>query len=650
MDKPMTPCNENLNSLKTMKTQLTVHLMAALIGVVFTAELMAQPTAFTYQGQLTENGVPATGFYDLEFTLYDSSGGVSIVGGPLTNNATAVSNGLFTVTLDFGFAVFDGNDRWLEIRAVTNGGGAFTTLSPRQQITSTPYAIRAGNLTSGGLSSTYSEAVTFNNPSNVFVGDGSSLSGIHSLDAADGAPTDAVFVNNTGSVGVGTVSPQVRLHVQDGAAGLLPNSNARLVVERNNSTWINILAPDASESGVLFGNPAKGSAAAGVVFNSSATTNGLQFRVNGNSTKMVIEADGDVGIGTTSPQGRLHVVGPTVVQGLIAPPASSATNLLNLGSGNTSDGFRNGISFFETASVAAMSLGYDGAGGSAENALRIHHSSGIPLFTFEASGELGIGTNKPAAPLHATGIIRSDTQVSVGTTAQLRATESGSDGADLLLRDAVGQITINLDAEGGGGGSTLTMANGNGVTTVNIDADQTDAAFLALMKGDGSEGIVLDADNGTVGGSLVAAQVMRITGGADIAEPFQISGTGLEPGMVVSIDPSQPGGLMLSNTEYDRKVAGIISGAGGVRAGLMLGQQGSIATGNYPVALTGRVYCWCDSAYGKIEPGDMLTTSPVPGHAMKVTDHGRSQGAVLGKAMSSLNEGCGLVLVLVNLH
>ena len=81
-----------------------------------------------------------------------------------------------------------------------------------------------------------------------------------------------------------------------------------------------------------------------------------------------------------------------------------------------------------------------------------------------------------------------------------------------------------------------------------------------------------------------------------------------------------------------------------------VGQQGSVADGAYPVALTGRVYVFVDAAYGSITPGDLLTTSQTPGHAMKVSDYGRSQGAILGKAMTALPEGRGLVLMLVSLQ
>src|SRR5262249_35253163 len=103
----------------------------------------AQGTAFTYQGRLNDNGAAANGIYDLRFAIYDSLSAGTLIAGPLTNSATAVSNGLFTVTLDFGTA-FNGNPRWLDLAARTNGSGTFVSLTPRQQLTPTPYAIYAG--------------------------------------------------------------------------------------------------------------------------------------------------------------------------------------------------------------------------------------------------------------------------------------------------------------------------------------------------------------------------------------------------------------------------------------------------------------------------------------------------------------------------
>jgi hypothetical protein len=144
-------------------------------------------------------------------------------------------------------------------------------------------------------------------------------------------------------------------------------------------------------------------------------------------------------------------------------------------------------------------------------------------------------------------------------------------------------------------------------------------------------------------------RVLTITGGADIAEPFQMSEPELPKGAVVVIDEENAGHLKLSTRAYDRQVAGVISGAGGVNTGLSLSQHG-VMEGGQPVALTGRVYVQADATSGAIRPGDLLTTSDTPGHAMRVSDPARAPGAVLGKAMTGLPEGTGLVLVLVTLQ
>jgi hypothetical protein len=132
-----------------MKTKLTLILATLAWLSTLNPQLSAAPlgTAFTYQGRLNDGANPATGIYDLQFTIYDSLASGSVVGGPLTNSATGVTNGLFTVALDFGAGAFTGDARWLEIGVRINGGGAFTTLIPRQPITATPYAVTAGAVT-----------------------------------------------------------------------------------------------------------------------------------------------------------------------------------------------------------------------------------------------------------------------------------------------------------------------------------------------------------------------------------------------------------------------------------------------------------------------------------------------------------------------
>ena len=150
-------------------------------------------------------------------------------------------------------------------------------------------------------------------------------------------------------------------------------------------------------------------------------------------------------------------------------------------------------------------------------------------------------------------------------------------------------------------------------------------------------------------------KVCEITGGADLAEPFAMHRQDeIEAGSVVVISSDGTGTLELSSKACDKRVAGIVSGAKGIQPGLRLRQEDAGVVGGNggrDVALTGRVWCLCDAAVGAVEPGDLLTTSGTPGHAMRVNDHAAAAGAILGKAMSSLAKGRkGHVLVLVSLQ
>jgi hypothetical protein len=152
----------------------------------------------------------------------------------------------------------------------------------------------------------------------------------------------------------------------------------------------------------------------------------------------------------------------------------------------------------------------------------------------------------------------------------------------------------------------------------------------------------------------IVAPVVTVVGGRDVAEPYNVANAGeikALAGMVVCIDGEKVGQMKVAGRAYDKRVAGIISGANGINPGITLRQKGTVADGSLPVASIGRVWCWCDAdANGAIEAGDMLTTSDTPGHAMKVRDYNKANGAVIGKAMSSLTSGKGLVLVLVSLQ
>ncbi|BEU28040.1 hypothetical protein [Paraburkholderia sp. 22B1P] len=135
--------------------------------------------------------------------------------------------------------------------------------------------------------------------------------------------------------------------------------------------------------------------------------------------------------------------------------------------------------------------------------------------------------------------------------------------------------------------------------------------------------------------------------GADCAEQFDVVETsGAQPGSVVVI--GSDGALCQSTQPYDTKVAGVVSGAGTYRPGIILDKQLSSA-GRLSVSLMGKVFCKVDSRYGPVEVGDLLTTSSTPGHAMKACDSQRAFGAILGKALKPWNGGIGLIPILIAL-
>ncbi|MCA1814999.1 MAG: tail fiber domain-containing protein [Acidobacteria bacterium] len=138
-----------------LRIRRALGFVAVLLMILFgAAAAEAQTTSFTYQGKLTDGGAAASGNYDFQFALWDSLSGGTQVGATQTINNVTVSNGVFTVTLDFGAASFPGADRFLEISARPAGSGSFTLLSPRQQVTSTPYAVRSANASSANTLST----------------------------------------------------------------------------------------------------------------------------------------------------------------------------------------------------------------------------------------------------------------------------------------------------------------------------------------------------------------------------------------------------------------------------------------------------------------------------------------------------------------
>ncbi len=185
-----------------MKTQiqqilLGLALLAGLNAPLATA--FAQGTAFTYQGRFTDGGAPYTGSVEFQFTLWNAaSAGSQVAATTPASVIVGVTNGLFTVPLDFGAGAFPGAERWVQIEART-AIGPFTLLTPRPKVTAAPYAITASNLTgtlpaaqlSGTLNSaqlggTYSGALTLNNAANSFSGSGAGLTSLNASQLTSG--------------------------------------------------------------------------------------------------------------------------------------------------------------------------------------------------------------------------------------------------------------------------------------------------------------------------------------------------------------------------------------------------------------------------------------------------------------------------------
>ncbi|MCL5271173.1 MAG: hypothetical protein M1457_11655 [bacterium] len=280
------------------------------------------------------------------------------------------------------------------------------------------------------------------------------------------------------------------------------------------------------------------------------------------------------------------------------------------------------------------------------------------------TGKIGMGTNNPSANLT---VVTSAT----GYTSVIKAVGNVDPGAGATRISAENpNSSVILSAYGSGSPGLLQNAGaiiGTGNNMLIGGFTGTKLQIFANNAYGGQGHLTIDL-NGNVGLGVaspatrldvageVSMTVANIKGGSDLAEQFEVrpaagQDDAIEPGTVVCIDPVEAGKLIVSTKAYDRTVAGVISGAGGLSTGMKMGQAGSLAAGGHPVALTGRVYCRVDATAAAVAPGDLLTTSATAGHAMKVADHKRATGAILGKAMTPLAKGeKGLVMILVTLQ
>lgn len=205
-----------------------------------------------------------------------------------------------------------------------------------------------------------------------------------------------------------------------------------------------------------------------------------------------------------------------------------------------------------------------------------------------------------------------------------------------------------LDIGGGGQDGTINVSSADGKDVIRLQGEHGRVG----VGGNGKNGVlnVWDKDN-EVKISLNASTGDIVLANADCAEAFALSGGErhldlVEAGMVMVI--GENGGVTPCESEYDTRVAGVVSGAGDYRPAIVL--NGSLMGPTAALALMGTVSCKVSAIAGPIQVGDLLTTSAILGHAQRATDRDRSFGAVLGKAMQPLAEGTGEIAVLVGLQ
>ena len=235
----------------------------------------------------------------------------------------------------------------------------------------------------------------------------------------------------------------------------------------------------------------------------------------------------------------------------------------------------------------------------------------------------------------------------------------GSDGDVVLFagdgdNQTLGQATVHLD--GGTGRMAAGGAGVNGEIRLNAADDRRRIRMEAAggnlwLGGNGVDGdLVLFRDTGD--NQTLEQASIHLNGGAgdivlrnaDCAEEFDLGGDPPEPGTVMVIDDA--GRLRESRGAYDKRVAGVVSGAGNFAPGIVLDRR-ETTDPRVRVALAGKVWC---KAQGPIEPGDLLTTSDTAGRAMRASDPARAFGTVIGKALGALGSGPGLVPALVTLQ
>jgi hypothetical protein len=538
----------------------------------------------TYEGVLMYEDGPYSGTADMNFGLWSAEiGGTLLAEIPM--GSTVVTDGRFAVELPFDLSHFSsGEERYVEVTVEA------TTLTPRHRLTPAPFALYAlsGNEGPQGETGEQGEA------------------------GPQGDPGTAGSQGPQGDQGPqGVAGPQ-------GNPGPQGDQGAQGVAGPQGDTGSQGDTGPEGEQG-----PAGDSS----------------WAINGTS---ISYSSGNVGILTNDPQTALHI-GGTNNKFRMGTEGDSMIEMyisdLIFGDATLT---MDGTSGTQEVVLRPFAGGYLGLDGAATSAAILHWGyDGGPISSWsspDGDGQIFLTIQDTLQQLY----------FEHGGAEQIEVKLDG-DFPSLTFRDTgntdeiiLGQWSSTADGWG------LRIKDDNGTNLVDLGTESNDGnrhGSLKLRNTDGD--VMIELDTSYNGMGRVICDEVQVRGGADLCERFDVRGATPEPGTVLCIDPEVVGGLIVSTKSVDSSVVGVISGAGGIRPGLSLGQTGTVADGQYPVALTGRVWVRSDATDKPIRPGDMLTTSSLPGHAMSASGLADTRGAVLGKAMSSLEHGTGLVLMLI---